>query len=306
MNIASVLIIMISGTLSMATPLIFTSIGGIFSERSGVMNIALEGIMLMGAFGAVVGSYYTHSILLAVLCAMLIGALTSLILAYICINHNANQVVAGTAINILATGLPGFLLIELWGQAGRSPVVDKLDPLHIPLLSGVPVLGDILQRLNLFVYLALILVPVASIVLYKTKFGLRVRAVGEHPKGAETAGINVVKTRYFCVILSGMLAAVGGAYLSVGDLGIFTNQMSAGRGFIAMAAMIFGKWKPRGAFAACLLFGGAEALQMLGQVYEWPVPKDLLIALPYILTIIVLAGYVGKSVGPAALGKSYP
>lgn len=290
----------------MATPLIFAALGGTFSERSGIINLALEGIMLAGAFGGVFGSYYTSNILLSVIAAMLTGGLMALILAYVSINHKANQVVVGTAINMLSVGLLGYLLLELWNQAGRSPMVAKVKPLNFPFLKSVPFLGDVLNGLDIFVYLALLLVPLAHIVLFKTKFGLRVRAVGEHPMAAETAGINVNAVRYVCVVLSGVLAGIGGAYLSIGELGMFTNQMTAGRGFIAMAAMIFGKWSPGKAFAACLMFGAAEALQMAGQVLGWPIPKDVLIAFPYILTIVVLAGFVGRAVAPAALGKPYP
>ncbi|HHY10618.1 MAG TPA: ABC transporter permease, partial [Firmicutes bacterium] len=252
------------------------------------------------------GSYYTSNILLSVIAAMLTGGLMALILAYVSINHKANQVVVGTAINMLSVGLLGYLLLELWNQAGRSPMVAKVKPLNFPFLKSVPFLGDVLNGLDIFVYLALLLVPLAHIVLFKTKFGLRVRAVGEHPMAAETAGINVNAVRYVCVVLSGVLAGIGGAYLSIGELGMFTNQMTAGRGFIAMAAMIFGKWSPGKAFAACLMFGAAEALQMAGQVLGWPIPKDVLIAFPYILTIVVLAGFVGRAVAPAALGKPYP
>lgn len=301
-----VIVTLINSTLRMATPLIFAAIGGVFAERSGVMNLALEGIMLMGAFGGVLGSYYTSNMFLSVITAMLTGALLAWVLAYVCINHRANQVVVGTAINMLSTGLLGFLLLELWNQAGRSPMVAKVNPIRLQFLKAIPILGDVLDGLDIFVYLALLLVPVANIILFKTQFGLRVRAVGEHPKGAETAGINVKLIRYVCVLISGILASIAGAYLSIGELGMFTNQMTAGRGFIAMAAMIFGKWSPYGAFKACLMFGAAEALQMVGQVLGWPIPKDLLIAFPYILTIVVLAGFVGKAVAPSAIGKPYP
>lgn len=301
-----VIVTLINSTLRMATPLIFAAIGGVFAERSGVMNLALEGIMLMGAFGGVLGSYYTSNMFLSVITAMLTGALLAWVLAYVCINHRANQVVVGTAINMLSTGLLGFLLLELWNQAGRSPMVAKVNPIRLQFLKAIPILGDVLDGLDIFVYLALLLVPVANIILFKTQFGLRVRAVGEHPKGAETAGINVKLIRYVCVIISGILASIAGAYLSIGELGMFTNHMTAGRGFIAMAAMIFGKWSPYGAFKACLMFGAAEALQMVGQVLGWPIPKDLLIAFPYILTIVVLAGFVGKAVAPSAIGKPYP
>lgn len=301
-----VIVTLINSTLRMATPLIFAAIGGVFAERSGVMNLALEGIMLMGAFGGVLGSYYTSNMFLSVITAMLTGALLAWVLAYVCINHRANQVVVGTAINMLSTGLLGFLLLELWNQAGRSPMVAKVNPIRLQFLKAIPILGDVLDGLDIFVYLALLLVPVANIILFKTQFGLRVRAVGEHPKGAETAGINVKLIRYVCVLISGILASIAGAYLSIGELGMFTNHMTAGRGFIAMAAMIFGKWSPYGAFKACLMFGAAEALQMVGQVLGWPIPKDLLIAFPYILTIVVLAGFVGKAVAPSAIGKPYP
>lgn len=301
-----ILITLISGTLCMATPLIFASIGGLFSENSGVMNIALEGIMLIGAFGAVVGAYYFKNMFIAILFAAVFGGLVALIHAYVCIKHKANQVVSGAAINILSAGLPSFLLLKLWNSAGRSPIVPKLSNISIPVLKNIPILGDALNQLNILVYLAILLIPISHVVLYKTRLGLRIRAVGEHPKGADTAGIDVYKIRYLCVIISGVLSGIAGAYLSIGEMGMFTNQMSAGRGFIALAAMIFGKWKPIGAFKACLLFGAAESLEMIGQVAGLPIPSDLLAALPYILTIIVLTGFVGRTVAPSAVGKAYP
>lgn len=278
-------------TLRAATPLLLAALGGIFSEKSGVVNIALEGIMLAGAWGAVFFSYISGSAWIGVLGAVLIGVIMAGLHAVASIKYHADQVVSGTAINLLATGFTEFMLNRVWGQAGGSPTV-----------ATVPNVGG----LNLFIYLAFALAIISWVVLYKTPWGLRLRAVGEHPLAADTVGINVVKMRYWGVLLSGVLAGLAGASLSIGLLSRFVHGMSAGKGFIALAAVIFGKWNPLGAVAATLLFGASDSLGSLFQALGIQgIPTQFFYMTPYVLTMLALAGFVGRSVAPAADGVPY-
>jgi general nucleoside transport system permease protein len=272
-----------------ATPLIFAAMGGLLSERSGIMNIALEGFMLAGAFAAVVGTYYLHSPWLGLLVAMIVGGLSALVHAFWSIGLRSDQIVTGAAVNLLAAGITVFLIQRIWGQSGRTPSVQKL---------WSPVSG-----INILVPIAFLTVPIVYLFLRNTKPGLRVMASGEHPQAAESVGINVSKLRYLAVMMSGVLAATGGAFLSIGSLSLFTRDMTAGRGFIALAAVIFGNWMPFGTLAACLLFAGAQAVQIQAQVKDIGVSADLLLALPYLLTLIALAGFVRNSRPPAGLGQ---
>ncbi|MCP4164833.1 MAG: ABC transporter permease [Chloroflexi bacterium] len=302
-----------AATLRAATPLILAALGGIFSERAGIVNIALEGIMLVGAFFAMVVSFYAAkagmppalSAWLGVLAAIIAGFLISMIHAVVSIRYRADQIVSGVAINILALGLTGFLLQLIFNTSGNSPSVPNLGSASIPILSSIPILGDIFFNQPPFVWIALIAVPVSAFVLFRTPLGLRLRSVGEHPHAADTVGIDVFKLRYLGVALSGVLAGVAGAYLSIGQLNIFTENMTAGRGFIALAAVIFGKWNPWGAFGACLLFGFADAIQISLQNAGVNIPSEFLLMLPYLLTLIALAGFIGKSNPPAAVGVPY-
>jgi len=273
----------------MASPLIFASMGGLLSERSGVMNIALEGFMLMGAFSAAAGAHYTGNPYLGLLIGALAAGFTALIHAFWCITLRGDQIVAGTAINLLGIGVPAFLLQRLFGTVGRSPTVERLP--------------SITSGLNILVPVAFLLVPTIWYFLYRTKPGLRVLAAGEQPRAAESVGVAVDRYRYGCVLASGILAGIGGAFLSIGDLSLFTNGMTNGRGFIALAALVFGNWMPLGTLGAALFFGAAQAVQIQSQAVGLPVSKELIIALPYLLTLIALTGVVRNSTPPAGLGK---
>jgi simple sugar transport system permease protein len=288
-----------------ATPILYPALAGIFSERAGVLNIALEGIMLISAVAAVIGSYYTGSAWLGVLCAIIAGMLTSLIHAFMCVNLGADQAIVGTGINILGAGLPSFLLLKLFGSQGISPIVERIHEVRLPLIADLPIIGPVLGKQGPLVYIALVMVPVSWYVLFKTPFGLRLRAVGEHPHAAETVGVDVYVMRYAGVLISGVLAALGGAFLAVSYLAQFTKLMTAGRGFIGLAAMIFGRWNPWGAMFSCLLFGFADALQASAQAANVPIAPQFLRMLPYVLTIIALIGAMGRAEGPAAVAQPY-
>lgn len=275
--------------LKMATPLIFAAMGGLLSEKSGVMNIALEGFMLIGAFFSVVGTYYFENVWLGVLLGMLAAAVAAGIHAFWCITLRADQIVAGTAINLLGAGISIFLMVRIWNQSGQTPRVERL-----PTFWGT---------MSILVPVAFALVPIVWWVLNRTKVGLHILAAGEQPQAAESVGINVNVYRYVCVIMSGVFAGMGGIYLSVGELSGFGRDMTQGKGFIALAAVIFGNWHPFGALAACLLFAGAQAFTIQAQATQLGINTDLLLALPYLLTLVAIAGFVRKSRAPAGLGQ---
>ena len=290
-------IALIFATIRSATPLIFAALGGMFSERSGVINIALEGLMLAGAFTAAVVTYESGNPFLGLLCGTIAGALLALVYAIACIKFEADQVVAGFGINILMLGLPALLSSAIYDSAGSTEQIAKENQL--------PGFFDI----NIASVLAFLLVPMCWYVLYKTPFGLRLRAVGENPAAADAAGVNVINLRYTGVILSGILAAAGGAYLSTGQSSLFTRGMTAGRGFIALAALILAKWRPVQVLLACLFFGFTEALTIPLSSYRLAsgetIPVQFVQIIPYVLTIIVLAGFIGLSRAPKALGIPY-
>jgi simple sugar transport system permease protein len=287
-----------AAALRMATPLVFASLGGIFSERVGIVNIALEGMMLSGAFSGVLATYSTGNPWIGVLASVLVGGLLGLLHALLTIKFAGDQIVSGTGINIFALGFTAYMCQIVWGSRGASQNVQGLETIPIPLLKDLPVVGEIIGNQTPLVYIALVVVVLSYIVLSKTPAGLRIRAVGEHPAAADTAGINVYRTKYLCVIISGMLAGLGGAFLSLGHLSLFALGMSGGRGFIALAAMILGGWTPFGALGASLLFGFADALQMRLQSIAM-LPSQIILTVPYILTIVVLAGFVRKRVPPS-------
>lgn len=275
-----------------ATPLILAALGGIFSEKSGVINIALEGIMLFGAFAAVLGSSQTGNPWIGVIYAIIAGVLFAAILAVVSIVFRADQIVIGTGINIFASGITIFLLQIFFNVKGTSPLVARLPYFRI---------FDV--RFSVLTYVAIILVPLVYYFFYKTHWGLRIRSIGEHPAAADTLGISVNRWRFISVLISGVLAGLAGAHLSIGDGSAFVREMSAGRGFIALAAMIFGKWHPVKAFGAAMLFGYAEAVAV--RVDFAFIPSELISAIPYVVTIVVLAGFISKAVGPAASGEAY-
>ncbi len=278
-----------NATLRMALPLMVAALGGMFSERSGVVNIALEGMMLSGAFVAVLVSYFTGSPWLGLLGAILAGGLVATIHAVVSIRYYANQVVSGTALNMLAAGGTVFLLNVFFNTSGTSPSV-----------TALPYWGPFKPT----VYLGLLLVAISHYVLFYTSFGLRLRSVGEHPHAADSVGISVRKMRYIGVILSGMFAGLAGTHLSLGVLDVFREGMTAGRGFIALAAMIFGKWYPFGAMGASLLFGFFQALQIRLQGTV-AIPNEFIQMIPYIFTVIALAGAIGRATPPAASGEPF-
>jgi general nucleoside transport system permease protein len=295
---------LIAAMLRFATPLAFAAMGGIFSERSGVVNIGLEGMMLSGAFFGILGADKLNSWALGLLCAAVSGALFGLVHAFFAIHLRADQIVGGTAINFLALGITGYLFIDIYGGEGTPPDVARIPNVHLAFLEDWTFVGPIFGQLNLMIWLAFVTILATWIVLFKTPVGLRIRAVGEHPRAADTVGISVYTTRYVAVTLSGVLAALGGAYLSVGFVNSFNQNMTVGNGFIALAAVIFGNWRPFGAAMAALLFGFSSALAQRLPVYSESAAV-LFQALPYVLTLIAVAGVIGRSIPPAAVGRPY-
>lgn len=298
---------LIAATLRYATPLTFAAIGGMFSERSGVVNIGLEGDMLMGAFFGIWGADVTNSWELGLVIALASGALLALLHAFFCIHLRADQIVIGTAINFLALGITGYLFVDIYGNQGTPTTIPTVPNVNIPGLQDVPFFGPAFGSLNVMIWLSFVVLVGSYYVIFKTTLGLRIRSVGEHPRAAETVGISVYGIRYGCVITSGALAALGGAYLTLGNVGLFDQNISGGRGFIALAALIFGNWRPFGAFAACLLFGFSSALADRIPAYfaQGSYAPLLFNALPYVLTIVAVAGVIGRSIPPAADGKPY-
>src|ERR671920_905519 len=284
-------IAMLFSTIRLATPLLLAALGGLFSERSGVINIALEGLLLAGAFTAAAVTWYAGSPWVGLVSAVLAGAAVAGVHAVACIRYRADQVVTGTAINILMLGVPALLSGAFFLSSGSTPQVPKEQ-----LIPYTPIV------------IAALLVPLTYYVLYYTPFGLRLRAVGENPEAADAAGVSVNRMRYAAVLISGALAGIGGAYLSIGQSSLFTRNMSAGRGFIALAALIFGKWRPVQTMLACLLFGFTEAVAIQLQGVHFggeEIPTQFVQIIPYVLTIVVLAGFIGTSRAPRALGIPY-
>jgi len=300
---------MLAASLRMSTPIALGALSGILCERSGVINIAIEGMMLAAAaFGFAVNMYMSQflgpqAIWLGLLAAILTGAIMATFHAILSIRFKTDQIISGTAINILAVGASGFLRRAYLVKAYFVGEILPLAP--IPILSQIPIVGAIIFDNRPIVYMMLILVPLVHFVLFHTPWGLRTRAVGEHPRAADTMGIDVFRVRYINVIVGGMIAGLAGAWFSLETVGSFEDLMTGGKGFIALAAMIFGNWTPFGAFAGALLFGFAEALEIKLQILDAPIPHQFLTMVPYFATMIVLAGLIGRTVPPAADGQPY-
>ncbi|MBV9710575.1 MAG: ABC transporter permease [Ktedonobacteraceae bacterium] len=294
-----------AATLQFAALLLLPALGGVISERSGVTNIAMEGMMLVGAYAGVMTAKATNSVLAGVLGAIIAGCLISLVHAVVSINFKANQIVSGIAINIAALGLTNYLLFIQTGNQGVPSLTNNLRLPNISLgpLSNIPFIGPVFLQQNIIFYVAVLILLGTQFLLFHTNIGLRIRAVGEHPLAADTAGVNVRLIRYLCVIASGALSGLAGAFLSLGIAGIFNPNMTAGAGFIALAAMIFGKYMPWGAAGACVIFGLGEALS--SRLQGAGVSPSLLNTIPYVLTLIALVGLVGRTVAPAADGIPY-
>jgi simple sugar transport system permease protein len=297
-------LIFIASTIRLATPLLLAALGGLFSERSGVINIALEGLMLAGAFTAAAITHAAGNPWIGLAAGIAAGVALALIHAVACIRFRADQVVTGTAINILMLGIPAMLSGAFFLSSGATPQIPKEQLNFYKFLPAS--LSEHLPSAPILIGFAL--VPVSWYVLYRTSFGLRLRAVGENPEAADAAGVSVKRMRYLAVMISGALAAIGGAYISIGQSSLFTRNMTSGRGFIALAALIFGKWRPVPTMLACLLFGFADALQIQLQgvpIRGYEVPNQFIQIIPYVLTIVVLTGFIGQSRAPRALGIPY-
>jgi simple sugar transport system permease protein len=298
---------LIAATLRAATPLTFAALGGILSERSGVVNIGLEGMLLMGAFFGFLGADKLEHWGWGIVCGVVAGAGLALVHAFISIHLRADQIVSGFAVNFLALGVTGYFFIEVYTDQGTPGDVSNIPTVSIPWIRDLDFVGAAIGELHILIWVALVFVVLAHLLLFRTPAGLRLRAMGEHPKAADTLGLSVYGIRYVAVVLSGALAGLGGVYLSNGITHSFNENMSAGRGFIALAAVIFGRWRPYAAFAACLLFGFTEALALrlpgaYGEDQAW---TTLFRALPYVVTLVVVAGVVGRSIPPAAVGRPY-
>lgn len=309
----------LDGTLRLAVPLILCAMAGLISERAGVIDIGLEGKMLAGAFAAAAVAALTGSAPLGLMAAVAVGVALSAVHGFACITQRGEQIISGVAINILASGLTVVIGIALFAQGGQTPPLgptERFGPIQLPgveALSGVPVLGPMYRELvsghNVLVYVALILVPLVAWTLARTTFGLRLRAVGEAPEAVDSAGISVTWLRYRAVLIAGALCGLAGAYLSIAHGAGFVREMSAGKGYMALAAMIFGHWRAWPALAACLIFGFLDAIAARLQGVEVPLigtlPAELILVLPYLATVVLLAGFFGRAIPPRALGRAY-
>ncbi len=297
---------MLNTSMVRATPIALAAMCGVISERAAVINIGLEGIMLASAMTSVISATISHNLYVGLLVGILTGIAVAAVHAVLVIRFKVDQIISGVAINIVATGATSFISnrylqtnIDQLNNSGTFPI------LPIPLLSKIPILGPVVFENTVIVYLTLVLVAALHILLFYTPWGLRTRAVGEHPKAADTLGVNVYLTRYINVMLGGLIAGIGGAYFTVGSVGRFDQLMTNGKGFIGLAAMIFGKWSPIGAYGSSLIFGFADSLQVKMQILQTPVPTEFLQMAPYIVTMVILAGLVGRAFPPAADGAAY-
>ena len=288
----------------LSVPLIFAALGGLLSERAGVINIALEGKMLFGAFAGVAVTWWTGANVVGLVAALAVGAAIGWVHAWFSITVRADQIVSATAINLFALGVTAALIPAIWeGGRANTPGVERFRHFDVPVLADLPAVGAVFSRLSWFDYAALVLAPAVWLVLWRSPFGLRLRSCGESPEAAASVGVNVIRTRYAAVMLSGVFAATGGVYLSLVQNGLFQRGITNGRGFLALAAMIFGKWRPIPVLGACLLFGMADSYQLRAQSKS-DLPVELFQALPYVVGLITLV-FVGRAVAPAAIGRAY-
>lgn len=297
----------LAATWRMATPILYAAVGEVFSEKAGIINIGLEGVMLIGAFSAYSVAFESGSLWFGLLAAILAGILSGLIFAIFTITIKANQIVVGAAFNMIGMGITGFLYRTMYTESATTLNLKTFPNLDIPFLSSIPFFGEVLFRHNIMVYATLLIVPLATFVLYKTAFGLSIRAVGEHPKAADTVGVNVLRMRYLSVMIGTALAAVGGAFLVLAYADQFVEGIVSGRGYIALAVVVFGRWKPWGTFWTSLLFGAFYALQLRIQTMPHvAIPYQFLQALPYVATLVVLIGFNKNRVkSPKMLGVPY-
>jgi ABC-type uncharacterized transport system permease subunit len=298
----------IAADIRTAMPIMIAALGFLFSERAGVVNIGAEGILLFGSLAGVIGSWYSGSVWIGLLFAMLAGGLVALIFAYFTISLYANQVVVGAAINILALGVTTSLNRVIFGLNTAPPKIDSFATIRLEFLGGIPLIGQglaVILSQNILVYIAFLLIPAAHFLMFKTELGLNIRGVGEYPKACDTVGINVFKIRYGAIIVSGFFGGAAGAYVSLGLLSFFMENMIAGRGFIALAALVFGRYTPVGILGASLLFGAGLALESRLQALGTGIPHQFFLMIPYILTILALVVFAGKHKSPAAGGTPY-
>lgn len=291
-------------TIRYSTPLLGASMGEAISERAGIVNVSLEGMMLFGALGGVLGAYYTEQLWIAVLCAMLAGLLVAAVQAFFSITLAVNQVVVGIALNIASLGATTYISRSVFGVT-ESPQVTGIESLPIPLLSEIPFVGRILFDQSILVYITYLLVPVVGFILMRTEWGLKLRAVGEHPEGAASLGVRVEGMRYAAVLICGLFAGLAGSFFSLVQLNMFVEGMTGGRGFIALAVVVVGKWTPRRLALVALIFGMLDALALRAQALALGLPYHLLLALPYLVTLLIYAGLVGQARPPAALAQPY-
>lgn len=305
MGIFSSLAGWVATDIRLATPLLLAGLGLVLMNQAGILNIGAEGTMLIATLMAVVGSYYTGSVWLGMLFAMASGALVGLLFAFLTVTLKANQVVAGAAVNILGSGLSATLFRILFGVSSNVPIIDVYQNMNLPLLSKIPFLGEAFFQQMPVVYIAFLLVPIVSYFLFRTQAGLNLRSVGENPKAADTLGINVSRMQYAAVVVGSMVIAMGGAFMSTGLTKFFSEEMVSGRGFIALAAVIFGRYKPSGVMMAAIVFMAGTVAGNVLLASSSQIPYQFLTMLPYVLTVVVLAVFAKNTVAPAALGRSY-
>jgi general nucleoside transport system permease protein len=295
----------LAATIRMATPILITALGEMISERAGILNLGIEGIMIVGAFFGFWISFISGNLWLGLLSGGLAGALFGLIMGIASIRYRANQIVTGLGIWILCSGLSSFLNRRVFGIGSYNRHIVTLEPVRIPFLSEIPIVGETLFNQNIIVYLAILLIPLSAYLLKKTSWGLNINAAGENPRAADAAGVNVSMVRYLAVIYGGMMAGLGGAYLPIAFYGLYTDDLSMGRGWMAIAVVVFGRWAPWGILGGSLIFGAASALQYRLQALNFPLPYQFILMLPYVVTLIFVILFVKGETGPSALARPY-